>query len=83
MSDICSKCGANSRVTETRHYKGQLRRRRRCVTCDYRWTTIELVLDNHSANDPRVYFVFDGELATIANEMQFVTGILDRVRGRA
>lgn len=41
---ICPKCGGKVRTIETRPnpYNNQNRRRKRCMKCDYRFTTYEL-----------------------------------------
>ena len=42
---ICEQCGEVSYVSDTRDsklFRGAIRRRRFCKTCNYRWTTIEL-----------------------------------------
>lgn len=39
---LCPSCGRNSsRVVESREAKNSVRRRRECVRCGGRWTTIE------------------------------------------
>lgn len=39
----CPKCGALSKVIDTRlHDSGGIRRRRSCLECGYRWMTLEL-----------------------------------------
>lgn len=40
--DLCEKCGGETRVVETRHTEGYVRRRRECLTCGERYTTIEV-----------------------------------------
>lgn len=40
---ICPKCGADTKVIETRTAeKNQIRRRRECLECKYRFTTYEI-----------------------------------------
>ena len=40
---VCSRCGADSEVTESRvKPDGTVRRRRQCVECGFKWTTIEV-----------------------------------------
>jgi len=41
----CGLCGGKSTVTDTRPWRGSIRRRRKCLGCDYRWTTIEVPAD--------------------------------------
>lgn len=40
---ICPKCGAGSRVANSRKHQSTLRRRRVCLLCDHRWTTLEVI----------------------------------------
>jgi hypothetical protein len=49
---VCPKCGAESSVTETRATPAGARRRRRCavLTCDHRFTTLELVVHGAGSN---------------------------------
>ena len=42
-ADKCPMCSRNSQVNETRrNQKGQVHRRRECLGCHYRWSTIEI-----------------------------------------
>lgn len=46
MAIICPLCGAESHVLESRVLEDfWMRRRRNCVTCNYRWTTLEVLID--------------------------------------
>jgi len=40
----CSNCGSynNTSVIDTRENRDNVRRRRKCVACDFRWTTREI-----------------------------------------
>jgi transcriptional regulator NrdR family protein len=39
---LCPECGTNSsKVTDSREAPGSIRRRRECVRCGGRWSTIE------------------------------------------
>ncbi|WP_430254294.1 hypothetical protein [Neorhizobium sp. DAR64872/K0K18] len=39
---LCPECGTNSsKVTDSREAPGAIRRRRECVRCGGRWSTIE------------------------------------------
>lgn len=39
----CPKCGSiQIMVTDTRHLPAAIRRRRKCLDCDHRWTTLEI-----------------------------------------
>lgn len=48
----CPKCGGSSKVKDSRPGPDGLRRRRRCLDCDFRWTTYE---NNHYLNPTDVY----------------------------
>lgn len=38
----CPSCGCEeSRVIKTRHTRGEIKRRRACMACGFRWTTVE------------------------------------------
>ena len=41
MADDCAHCGGRSRVRETRESGDAVRRRRECLRCARRWTTVE------------------------------------------
>jgi hypothetical protein len=41
----CGLCGGKSIVTDTRPWHASIKRRRKCQSCDYRWTTIEVPYD--------------------------------------
>lgn len=45
MSRICIKCGDCSDTKDSRPKGDTIKRRRRCCSCGYRWTTYELRLD--------------------------------------
>lgn len=38
----CPRCGAGSKVTDSRPSRGTLRRRRQCEECTHRWHTMEI-----------------------------------------
>src|SRR4026209_2442857 len=44
----CPRCGSDTSVLETRANRGSLRRRRRCLHCPGRVTTIELAAPDYS-----------------------------------
>lgn len=46
MSDVtkCPECGGESRVLMVRKRHGKYVRRRACLDCGHRWTTVELPL---------------------------------------
>lgn len=50
----CSKCNGDSTVTETRKSGDALRRRRKCLSCGHRWTTMERDVDGHAIEDARL-----------------------------
>jgi len=42
LADVCRECGGDSRVIRTRRpLCSPIRRRRECVHCEHRWTTVE------------------------------------------
>jgi transcriptional regulator NrdR family protein len=44
----CTKCGGDTKVTDTRKL---IYRRRRCLACDFRFTTVETVMEE-KADEP-------------------------------
>lgn len=42
---MCPSCGADSMVVDSRANGAGIRRRRRCVSCDQRWSTQELPIE--------------------------------------
>lgn len=45
---ICPKCGSGElSIVDTRPRRGIVRRRRRCIWCDHRFTTVELPYDTY------------------------------------
>lgn len=44
MSSFCEKCQSRSMVLDSRHDSstGIIRRRRKCLKCKFRWSTIEV-----------------------------------------
>jgi transcriptional repressor NrdR len=56
----CPDCGnTNSEVVETRRISGSVRRRRRCVTCQRRWTTYEVSLEKVKQFDQLIGHLLD------------------------
>jgi len=51
----CSKCGGKSRVLSTRTNPARVYRRRSCLLCEHRWTTLEIRLSEYEGliNDKR------------------------------
>lgn len=43
MTVICRSCGAFSRITSSRRAGDTVRRRRECVKCGGRWSTLEVL----------------------------------------
>lgn len=43
----CTKCGADSLVTETRTHSYGIRRRHKCSNCNYRFTTVEIPMEEY------------------------------------
>ena len=41
----CPHCGGDSRVTDSRPNGPARKRRRACLTCPYRWSTYESLID--------------------------------------
>ena len=39
---LCAKCHGESRVVDSRVSNANTRRRRECLTCKHRWSTLEL-----------------------------------------
>lgn len=39
---ICKACGGESSVIDSRPHKESIRRRRKCLTCNARWSTLEI-----------------------------------------
>lgn len=44
----CSSCGGSSEVKETRETRVGVRRRRECLECHVRWTTVEIRYEGRS-----------------------------------
>ena len=42
MSRICIRCGGHSTTVDSRPKGDLIKRRRKCLDCDGRWTTYEL-----------------------------------------
>lgn len=42
---ICGKCGGTSSVTDSRPVHSTVRRRRKCESCGFKWTTFEMGSD--------------------------------------
>ena len=64
----CPKCGAGDLViVETRPRHGIVRRRRRCIWCDHRFTTVEMPLDTYKEEKRKM-------LERIANLVQGRSG---------
>ena len=38
----CPACGADTKVCDSRNYNGGVRRRRECLECERRFTTLEV-----------------------------------------
>lgn len=43
MATLCPKCNGRSEVKDSRASPRGTRRRRTCVDCGYKWTTIEII----------------------------------------
>ena len=46
----CPHCAGDSIVTDSRHRRGTIRRRRACTTCKWRFTTWEIISDKDPAS---------------------------------
>lgn len=60
----CPKCGGDGLVTDSRPSKKYIRRRRKCTSCDHRWTTVEIETDI--------------EVGSIIDEIRAVRDVLDK-----
>jgi transcriptional regulator NrdR family protein len=70
MTSLCIKCGADSRVTDSRpRPNGVMRRRRVCKECAHKWTTEEVTVDK------RGNFLRD---RAQAKRLRYASGIIDR-----
>lgn len=51
----CPRCSGPMRAIDTRHHPGHTRRRRRCESCGYKFTTREVVVvgTDHGTMDER------------------------------
>ena len=51
---ICPVCGSGDLYCiDSREMRGNKRRRRhRCVSCDYRFSTVEIIVDTETLKDP-------------------------------
>ena len=43
---ICPVCSENTEVRDTRHAEATVRSRRRCLSCEYDFTTYEMAADS-------------------------------------
>lgn len=41
----CPQCGGDTKVTNSRHDEAEVRRRRECLECGYRFSTVEIDMD--------------------------------------
>lgn len=70
MTSLCTKCGADSRVTDNRpRPNGVMRRRRHCLACTHRWTTEEITIDKRGN--------FHRDQAQ-AKRLRYASGVIDR-----
>lgn len=49
----CPKCGCGTFVKDSRHDEDQVRRRRECGECKYRFSTVEIDCDYYATLKPR------------------------------
>lgn len=48
----CPVCGAETKVVDSRSIEDGTRRRRKCLECDYRFSTVEIDVDYYEALKP-------------------------------
>ena len=48
----CPVCGADTKVIDSRPIEDGTRRRRQCLECDHRFTTVEIDVDYYDAMRP-------------------------------
>lgn len=68
---ICPDCGSRDLYcVDSREMRGNKRRRRhRCLNCDYRFSTIEIIVDTETLKDPALDNIRETiELANMAKE---------------
>ena len=82
-------CGSDTAVTETRKRPdGSLRRRRKCLACGVRSTTIEqfITVDEGKATTPKrigrthVYLTTKDERKAIRSALKVLTRLVDKTR---
>ena len=44
----CPTCGGQTRVYDSTAQADNIKRRRKCLTCDYRFTTVEIDMDMYN-----------------------------------
>ncbi len=79
----CPKCGSPTTVTETRDTKAGSRRRRRCmkIACDYRLTTVEIVIHG-GGKLPRDHSTPIGNVALVStSKLDKLERLVTAIRG--
>lgn len=49
----CPVCGAETKVVDSRSVEDGTRRKRKCLECDYRFSTVEIDVDYYETLRPR------------------------------
>lgn len=70
----CEKCGADTKVLDSRSVEGKLiRRRRQCLTCKARFTTFEITDSSYKANVNTI------KAARLAHKLTALAGIVEEL----
>jgi transcriptional regulator NrdR family protein len=70
--EICDKCGHLSKVTDSRPTDRGRYRRRVCIKCEHRWSTIEIRVSDYSVTllDPKWARTVEQKLQALLQEVQ-------------
>ena len=53
----CSKCHSDTIIIDSRDECGYVRRRRKCINCEYRYSTVEILKEDFDKMDKSVLLI--------------------------